>query len=721
MKQYELILKNPADAWDNRTPIGNGALGAMIEGGISQDGIQLNEERIWSGKYIEPNSPNFMDKINHIRKLILDGHEIEADRYAVEELKDDFKRIKSYETAGELKLSFSHRDNCENYIRKIDLNRGVATVSFKVDGVTYTREYFASYPKNLIAMRLTSDGGKFDFDATLERELLTVIACGDTLCADGTPQIDGRPFNIRVKFSAVDGIISSINGKISVKATNCCYIFLTIKTDGDAVLPETLDYDALKAEHIADFSELMCRSDITLPDSGVDTSLPTNERLRLMRENGTADNKLVELYFAFGKYLLISSSRKGTLPANLQGVWCGEYKAPWNSDYHTNINLQMNYWHAEVTNISECAEPLFDYINDYLLENGKNTADKFYNCRGAVVHHLSDIYGYTAPADGVWGLWPLGGAWLCYHLYEHYLYTGDLDFLRERAYPYIAACTRFFLDYMFEHDGMLLSGPSTSPENRYLIDGQQGFITLSPSMDIEIIGGLFDFYLEVERLLDIDSEQAEECKLARAKMPQLRVGKYGQLMEWLHDYDEAEPGHRHISHLFGVYPGASITDETPELFKAARVTLDRRLSHGGGHTGWSAAWLIALFARLCDGNSAYGAVEKILTKSTKDNLLDSHPPFQIDGNFGATAAIAEMLMQSHNGRIRILPALPKNWKDGCFERLMARGGIEVSATWTDCKVVTLTLKAKYDTVVKIEYDGEEKCVSLKAGVLTEIA
>jgi len=721
MNQYELILNNPATEWENRTPIGNGFMGAMIEGSISLESLQLNEERVWSGKRIEIDSPDFRSKIDMARSLLIEGKAVEADRFCVREFAGDFHRINSYETAGELLLKLHENDICEDYRRILDLKRGIAIVSYKKDGTAYSREYFASYPEKLIAVRITSDGEPISLDASLFRKNLRTKSGYGILKAEGRPMIDGKPFSIAVKFKPDGGKMYADGSLIRIRDAKTCDIFISIVTDGEASVPENIDYDTLKTAHTADFTALTKRCEITLPDSGVDESLAVNERLNLMKQNGTADNGLTELYFNFGRYLLISSSRPGSLPANLQGVWNGYYKAPWNADYHTNINLQMNYWPAEVTNLGECALPLFDYINENMLESGKETAEKLYKCRGAVLHHVSDIYGYTAPADGVWGLWPLGGAWLCYHLWEHYLYTLDTEFLRDTAYPYISECTRFFLDYMFEHNGVLLSGPSTSPENRYYADGKNAaFIALSPSMDIEVIGGLLDFYIKAEEILGIDKKQAEEALTALSKMPPLKVGRHGQLMEWLEDYDEPEPGHRHISHMFGIYPGASITDSTPELFKAAKATLERRLSHGGGHTGWSAAWLIALFARLREGNRAHDTVMKLLTKSTKDNLLDSHPPFQIDGNFGATAAIAEMLLQSHEDVIRILPALPDEWHTGSFKGLMARGGIEVSAEWKNMTVTSVKLKTKYDAEVKLLYNGKTREVTLKSGSETEI-
>lgn len=403
---------------------------------------------------------------------------------------------------------------------------------------------------------------------------------------------------------------------------------------------------------------------------------------------------------------MISSSRKGTLPANLQGVWSCGLTPPWNSDYHTNINLQMNYWQAEQVGLSDCTLPLFDYMNNYLLPGGERVARENYGVGGMVVHHLSDIYCFAAPADGLWGMWPLGGAWLAYHMWEHYLYTLDTDFLKNTAYRYIRACADFFMDYLFEgNDGYLHSGPSTSPENRYLVDvdgvKREVYLAISPAMDVEIIGGLLDFYVECEKILDIDGISAKRAAEIRAKLPPLRVGKHGQLMEWQKDYEEAEPGHRHISHAFGLYPSAQITRDTPELYRAIEVTLERRLARGGGHTGWSRAWLINLFARLRNSDKAYENVKLLFTKSTLPNLFDNHPPFQIDGNFGGGAGICEMLLQSHEGMLSVLPAFPKNIS-GSFTGFRARGGVTVSAAWENGRVTYLELTPDRAGTYKVE-------------------
>ncbi len=710
MKNYRIYLDAPASEWELATPVGCGNLGAMIYGDVQIERLQLNEECIWAGGPINTDCLDFRGIIDKTRSLLLDGKAYDADLYAENALKDKFHRVNSYETAGELFISMHKDGNHTDFRRELDLNSGVASIEYKKDGVFYRRELFASNPSQVIALRFSADkSASVNFTASFKRENIVSrrVADYNTLEIVGITSCGGHHFTVLVKFIPSAGSLTLSADEAIVSCADSCAVYITASTVKKPEFPDVLIWDDLKKEHINDFSDLMNRSDITLGENSETLeNLPINERLKRVREGGI-DTGLVELYFQFGKYLLISSSRPGSLPANLQGVWNGYMNAPWNSDYHTNINLQMNYWHAETTNISDCVLPLFDYINHFLLESGKRTASVNYRCRGTVLHHLSDIYGFTAPADGLWGLWPLGGAWLCYHFWEHYLYTLDLFFLKEIAYRYISECVRFFLDAMYEtENGILLSGPSTSPENRYYKDGKAAFLCMSPTMDVEIISGLFRIYIATETLLGINADLAKEAETALTKMPSLKIGKYGQLMEWLEDYDEPEPGHRHISHMFALYPDSAINPSTPEFFEAARKTLERRLKNGGGHTGWSCAWLVALYARLLDGENAMKNLRKLFINSTRDNLFDTHPPFQIDGNFGGCAAIAEMLLQSHNGVIKFLPALPSCFADGSFERLCVRGGAEIWAKWENSRITEFSILSKTGGTYTVNVNDE---------------
>ena len=731
MTRHTLYLDYPANEWELASPIGNGFMGAMIYGGVETERVQLTEEKIWAGGKLDTSDPTFRDKIEKLRAQLLSDPS-KADEYANELLRGSFHKIKSQETAGEFLITSDDGGEAIDYRRELELDRGISRISFEKNGEKLCREAFASYPDRVICMRHT---GRHSVRVSYSRRetrsvvdwenrrgwaeegepefgIESVSVVGNMMTILAHPSEGGERFTVKLKV-ITDGRLTDDGRDFFISDATKTDYFIVIATKDEPSFPDT-DYDKLKARSVQDFASLMDRAKLELGDEF--SEIPVNKRLeRLKNDESASDPGLVALYFDFGRYLLVSSSRPGSLPANLQGVWNCYTEAAWNSDYHTNINLQMNYWHAETTNLSECALPLFDYMNDYLLESGRETARVNYRCRGTVLHHLSDIYGFTAAADGVWGLWPMGGAWLCYSMWEHYLFTRDEEFLRYVAYDYIHDSARFFLDYMFEVDGKLMTGPSTSPENHYFCNGKSVNLCLSPTMDIEIIGGLLRFYIEAENILSLDDAQKNEAKDALEKLPPLKIGKYGQLMEWQEDYDEPEPGHRHVSHLFALYPDSAINRDTPELFEAARKSLERRLANGGGHTGWSCAWLIALFARLGNAEGARDTINKLFTKSTRENLLDSHPPFQIDGNFGATAAITEMLVQSHGSRIELLPAFPAEW-DGSFSGLVLRGGAEISAEWKDGKVTSCVIKAvRADLNSVIRIDGNDLQVKLRRG------
>lgn len=732
MKDYVLHLTNPAENWENASPVGCGSAGLMVFGGVDSDRLVMNEESIWSGGPVDTKVEGYADKIKYVRQLFLEDREEEADAWVTENMGDCFNRIKSYEYAGAINVKLHDDGECENYARDLDLINGILNVSYDKNGAHYKREFFASYPARLLCAKYSASE-KFTATLSYSREYIVSLTYRpDYIIADCKTKFGDNRFNVTAKI-VTDGNAYVVGSGVTVKDAGFIEIYIGIvtsfkfddlKSASAAILAKAeKGWDELKKEHVDDFSAIMSRSDISFDGDALD-NLSIKERLdRLKNDPDAKDYTLMSLYWQFAKYLLAGSSRPGTLPANLQGVWADGLTPPWSSDYHTNINLQMNYWHAEEANITECTSALFDYMNNYLLPGGKKVARENYNTRGLVVHHLSNIYGFAAAADGLWGLWPLGGAWLAYHMWEHYLYTGDVDFLKNTAYTFIRECAEFFIDNMFEgKDGYMHTGPSTSPENRYYkdVNGEKKsvYLAISPTMDVEIVGGLFDFYAKTEDILGICPENAVKVRELRAKMPPLRVGKRGQLMEWLKDYDETEPGHRHISHAFALYPSAEINHSTPELFAAIEKTLELRLASGGGHTGWSRAWLINLFARLGKGDKACENVRALFTRSTLPNLFDTHPPFQIDGNFGGGAGIGEMVMQSHEGYIAIIPAVPEGLS-GSFTGLKARGDVTVSAEWKNGKVTSLKLYSDKDCNVKVKLpQSDVKEVALKGGVET---
>lgn len=734
MKEHILKLSFPAEVWEHGTPIGGGSFGAMLFGNPNTEKIYLCEETIWAGEKRDTTLEDFKERVDTLRQMYLDRKTAEIDPWAQEHLGRGIEKIQSYEYAGLLTLDFHDHSPVNDYNRSLHLNTGIAEITYDKNGNKIKETAFSSYADETTAIKFEAQD-EIGFDMRFSRENIeSVTFLNDLLLVRAKTACKKHRFAVGIKIDT-DGDINYSDGTISVTNTTDTIIFITIATEFNFggefeaicldILSEAEDFDELKENAADDFSSLFESSDIDLYSPKEIEDMFADERLKRLQEDVNAtDDGLIALYFAFGKYLLISSSREGTLPANLQGIWVEKTENPWNSDYHTNINLQMNYWLSEVANLPGCHLPLFSYMNNYLLESGKETAKKNYHCRGTVVHHLSDIYGFTTPADGIWGVWPMGGAWLSMHMWEHYLYSLDEEFLRETAYDYIHECALFFMDYLFEgKDGYLLSGPSISPENKYYpISGNKEItatIAFSPTMDTEIITCTLQNYIECENILNINEKDKKAAEEALAKLPPLKVGKNGCLMEWLEDYDEVEPGHRHISHAFGLYPANLITQKTPELFEAVKKTLARRLSHGGGHTGWSRAWLINLFARLKDADNTYEHIRLLLTKSTLPNFLDVHPPFQIDGNFGGAAGIAESLLQSHEDYIHILPAA-KNTLTGAFENLKARGNVEVSAVFENGRVKSADIYSPTANEVKIKVNGEMYSVELKQGKYAEL-
>lgn len=712
----------PAADWNSALPIGNGKLGAMIFGGVDSEQVQINEETLWSGYYENSENPEVKEHLPELQKLVFEKKYTKAqalcNKYLVCKGKGSYTTTEnghygSFQTAGELYIEKKY-DNPNNYRRQLDIYNGVASVEF--DGCK--REYFSSYKYNTIFIKITGDttGLTIRYQRNDPFAPTDIKSTPDTIEATGSHH-DGKGENYAVLIKKAD-------------TESGCIIYITAATDyADKTDPlerckKTLDIamnadiNEVENEHKAYFNKYMGRVKLDL-DGDNNDSLPTDERIA-SPEN---DRALMELYFQFGRYLLVSSSR-GTLPANLQGIWCGDYMAPWNSDYHININIQMNYWPAEITNLSEFAQPFFEYI-EKLSVWGKKTAEETYGCNGWVAHTVTNPWGFTTLGEHPsWGAFMCAGAWCCRHLWEHYLFTKDKQFL-EKYYPIIKGSAEFFMDFLVKEPetGYLVTCPSNSPENSFIDPETSAAVAMSPgpTMDNSILYDLFSIVSESANILGIDSDFAKRAEEYRDMLPPLQIGKHGQLMEWLYDFDEAEPGHRHVSNLYALHPSDRITySKTPELFEACNKTLERRLAHGGGHTGWSRAWIINFFARLKNGEKALENVEALIKKSTQTNMFDSHPPFQIDGNFGGTAGIAEMLLQSHEGFVNVLPALPQKWVNGSFEGLVARGGFVVSCEWKNSKVVSCSVLSLYGNDLSIQVDSKQFNMPTQKGITYRI-
>ena len=734
----KLYYQQPAANWNEALPLGNGRIGAMVFGGAALDRLQINEDSLWSGGFEDRVNPSARERIPEIKELIAQGRIQEAERLALRAFAGTGDNERHYEPMADVLLFFSEDDpgfslhairclngkdmgkctpkETEAYVRSLDLDTGLHQVKYHLHGADFFRECFVSAPDQVMCVRTSGHA----FDVFMRRGLQV----GKLQAVDSrTVMLSGTAANQGVSYACA---VKVIRGEAEmIGATLCC------RGDNDLLIAgatsfryadpaqaalemlsaaQERGYDQLKQRHLQDFTPIMARCELRIEEDPSLEALPTDMRLRRVAE-GLEDKGLVNNYFQLGRYLLACSSRPGTLPANLQGIWNQEFEPPWGSKYTININTQMNYWLAESCNLSEMHLPLFEHMKR-MLPHGRDVARRMYGASGWVAHHNTDLWGDCAPQDSYIAstVWQMGAAWLCLHIAEHYDYTGDEEFLREYL-PLMKEAAEFFLCTMAEDkDGYLSVSPSCSPENTYILpSGERGCLCGDAAMDAQILRELFGALVRCGQAL------GEDVSAYEAVLPRLRplqITPRGTLMEWGRDYEEAEIGHRHISHLFALHPGTQITCEQQALFAAAHATLERRLSHGGGHTGWSRAWIINFYARLQDGEKCWRNIQELLKRSTLPNLLDNHPPFRIDGNFGAAAGIAQMLLQSHEGKLRLLPALPENWHSGRVRGLRAKGGYEVDLSWTQGHLNEATITAGTDGVLRLS-DG--RSIKHKAG------
>ena len=751
-KELYFFFEEPATCWEETLPLGNGRLGIMPDGGIEKENIVLNDITLWSGKIADYSNPMAKEALPEIHRLLLEDKNYEAQELVYKTFTCSNKgsnwgngalsNFGCFQTLGNINIDYIYNDSYEvkdgSYVRKLNLTNAIATTEFETEQAKFSREYFVSRESDVAVIRLDADKSKMiSVDIQLNREECAEYITEDEAIVmfgqlkDGSNGDEGMKYLSKITVNNVGGEVEYKDNKIIVRnADRLTLIFSSAtnyKNNDYAALVDSLmneaksrNYIPLRKKHIKTYQELFNRVEVDFGEA-ITENHPINDRLFDFQEED--DPQFAELYFQYGRYLMISSCREDLLPPNLQGLWANTIQTPWNGDYHLNINVQMNHWLAEVCNLSELHKPLIEFTKG-IVESGEETAQGFYGADGWTAHSICNLWGFTAPGEHPsWGATNTGGAWLCQHLYQHYLFTKDIEYLKE-IYPVMKGAAQFFNSVMIEENehSWLVTAPTSSPENSfYLPDGRIASVCMGPTMDIQIITELYQNVITSAELLNIDKGFCDTLKNALTKFPPMQISEGGYLQEWLKDYGEPEIHHRHVSHLFGLHPGRIITkSKTPDLYEACKMSLERRGDEG---TGWSRAWKINFWARLHDGDRAYKLLKNLLQPAmvgdrvgagTYPNLFCAHPPFQIDGNFGGTAGIAEMLLQSHDGFIEVLPALPSAWKTGHFKGLCAENGAVIDCYWENGIVKKIKIKSKIGGTYNILMpDGSVKEIKLK--------